>query len=100
MIIHSTRSFLVMASSDFVHWNEHLERRFDDSAESGNVHLHVRLDNQERSYRDVDEYLAEFTVHQLTLDEAHTLAKLFPGNGAAHHASFGPQEIFQPFPGK
>ena len=99
LIEHKNQGFLVMSASDFTRWNDHLNRRFEDCAEAGNVHVHVRVDGKDHRYATVEEYLAEFTVRDLSAEDAHVLVRLFPNHGAAHHACYGPQEIFQPYPG-
>ncbi|GAA5514697.1 hypothetical protein Dcar01_03453 [Deinococcus carri] len=100
LIDYRNQGFIVMGAHDFVRWQDNLSRRFDDSGEAGNVHLHVRLNGEDRSYTSVEDYLNEFTVRDLTEEDARTLARLFAVDREAHHAWYGQHDIFQPFAGK
>lgn len=100
LIDYHGQGFIVMGTQDFMRWQDHLNRRFDDSADAGHVHLHVRVNGEDHSYASVDAYLAEFQVRDITEAQAHTLAELFAGGSDAHRAWYGQHEIFQPFAGK
>lgn len=100
LLDYRKQGFLVMGAREFDRWKDNLARRFDDSAEAGNVHLHVRVDGQDRTYDHVDDYLAEFTVRDISTEEAQVLSKLFAVDHDAHSAWYGQHDIFQPFAGK
>lgn len=100
MIDYAGKGFIVMSAHEFERWQDHLERRFEDSAISGHAHLHVKVNGEDRQYRNVEEYLKEFTVKDLSHDEAQVLGQLFAVDHEIHHAWYGEHDIFQPFAGK
>ena len=100
LIDYRGQGFVVMGSAEFRRWQEHLDRRFDDSGDAGHAHLHVRVAGEDRRYPDVETYLAEFQVRDITEADAQALARLFPVDHDAHGAWYGQHEIFQPFAGK
>lgn len=100
LVDYKRQGFMVMGAKEFERWQDNLARRFDDSAEAGNAHLHVRVNGEDRTYASVDEYLAEFTVRDLSEADAQALARIFPVDGDAHSAWYGQHDIFQPFAGK
>lgn len=100
LIDYHQQGFAVMGAHDFARWQDHLRRRFEDSGEAGNLHLHVRVSGEDRTYPSVEDYLQEFTVRDISEEEARTLSRLFGLSRGAHHAWYGQHDIFQPFAGK
>ncbi|AZI41741.1 hypothetical protein EHF33_02415 [Deinococcus psychrotolerans] len=100
MIDYQGQGFVVMGTHDFDRWRDNLSRRFDDSAEAGNLHLHVRVNGEDRTFTSVDEYLSEFTVRDINDEEAKVLARLFAIDKDVHHAWYGQHDMFRPFAGK
>ncbi|SMB93948.1 hypothetical protein [Deinococcus hopiensis] len=100
MLDYRNQSFMLMSAHEYDRWQDNLQRRFEDCGEAGNVHIHVRLNGEDRAYAHVDEYLEQFTVKDVAEDEARVLIRLFAADGDANHAWYGPHEIFQPRAGK
>lgn len=100
LIDYRKQGFIVMGEQEFIRWQDNLARRFDDSGEAGHVHLHVRVNGEDRTYLHVDEYLAEFTVRDISAEEAKVLSHLFAIDSTSHSAWYGQHDIFQPFAGK
>ncbi|WP_161883276.1 hypothetical protein [Deinococcus alpinitundrae] len=100
LIDYQGQGFVVMGAHDFSRWRDTLSRRFDDSAIAGNLHLHVRVNGEDRTFTSVDDYLDEFTVRDITDEDARVLARLFAIDHDAHHAWYGQHDMFRPFAGK
>ena len=100
LIDYQGQGFVVMGAHDFERWRDTLSRRFDDSAEAGHLHLHVRVGGEDRTYNTVDDYIAEFTVRDISDEDAKVLARLFAIDKDVHHAWYGQHDIFRPFAGK
>ena len=100
LLDYRKQGFIVMGAQEFARWQDNLARRFDDSGDAGHQHLHVRVAGEDRTYAHVDDYLAEFTVRDISAEKAQTLARLFAVDADAHSAWYGQHDIFQPFAGK
>lgn len=100
MIDYQGQGFVVMGAHDYDRWRDSLSRRYEDSAEAGNMHLHVRVNGEDRTFDNVDEYLAEFTVRDISDEDAKVLARLFAIEHTAHRAWYGQHDMFRPFAGK
>ena len=100
LLDYKQQGFMVMGAQEFTRWKDNLTPRFDDSGDAGHVHLHVRVGGEDRTYANVEDYLAEFSVRDITEAEAQTLSKLFAVDKDSHSAWYGQHDIFQPFAGK